>query len=117
MFSFICFGQQSAKGNYLMVSPWSISYIKLKKNNSVKWYIKGCTERGTVQYGDWKRKGDTVIVKLDAKTTKFLIIDNTLCHIKENGEITEKEYGIDKTLIQTKWRARLMARRIRKRNR
>lgn len=114
IFPFFCLGQQSAKGNYLMISPWTISFIKLKKNNSVKWYKESCTERGTRQLGEWKQKGDIVLIELDDKITEFLIIKNALCPIKENGGVTELEYGIDKTRIQTNWRVKLRAKRIRK---
>lgn len=112
---FAVYGQQSAKGNYLMINKWSLSFIQLHKNSEVIWYTRGCTDRGTDHLGTWSQHGDTVEIVLDWKTTTFILREKTLCHLKDDGELAPVEQGIPRTAIQSKWRVHHKARSMRKR--
>ncbi len=106
---------QCVSGNYLMVNNWSISHIQLKKNNTVKWYTSGCTDQGTDSIGTWSLNRDTVRITLGTKTTTFILKNKTLCHLDDDGTLTQVEYGIPKTIIRSKWRIHDKARRQRRR--
>lgn len=110
-----CSAQKNAKGNYLMINPWTISFIELNSKNEVEWYTKGCTNEGTTQLGSWTQKADTIQIELKNKLTSFVLVEGKLCSIDTAGVTTELEHGIPQTNIQTKWRVHLKARRVRKR--
>lgn len=113
LFPIICIGQAETIGNYLGISPWSISFIKLKKNNRAEKYTEGCTNKGTTSVGTWKQIGDTIVVDIENRTVKFLLVKETLCSIEDDG-VTEVQYGLSKTRINSIWGIRKKARRLRK---
>ncbi len=109
-----CFSQNSAQGNYLAITPYSVSFFKLKKSHKVKWYRRGCTDHEKLQIGTWSQKNDTVQIEINNKIDHFILSDESLCHIDKDGKPTPIEYGIRKTRIKTRLGVFIKAEKVRK---
>lgn len=112
-----CFGQ-NANGNYLLITNWAISQIKLNKDSSVRWYTKGCTNPGTTTLGTWKQYKDSVHIFLEKRKVTFILRERSLCVINDDNTTTTLEKGIEKSFIRSKWLIHFKAKMVlRKRNR
>lgn len=80
-------GQKSAKGNYLAIDQWGISFIELKNHNKIEWYTSGCKDRGTDKIGSWIQKGDSIEIDINNDVNTFIIMNNSLCYLDDEGKL------------------------------
>jgi|GEM_PF-5342089 len=108
---------QKSDGNWLIVTYYSTSYIKLRKNRKVVWFTSDCKDRGTKKTGCWTQANDTVRIKIDNSTSTFIRIEDKLCHLSSANELTPVKYGIPKSNIRTVYGVKSEARKRRRRRR
>lgn len=116
MLSSPSFSQKMARGNWLTISRWSCSYTKLKKNGKVVQFTADCKDRGTKRTGNWIQTGNTVYIITEIRSATFLLRDDKLCWVDNNGEVNDSKYGIARSNVRSISAAKRKIRRAHKRD-
>lgn len=105
--------QDRAKGNYLVVTPWTVSFLRLGKDQKARWFVRSCTYQEEEVTGSWIQSGDTVVVRVEDNSTKFLLKEGRLCALLDGAMISTSS-GMKRTFIRSLWHAQLRAKRLRR---
>lgn len=88
----------------------------MKKNGKVVQFTADCKDRGTKRTGNWFQQNDSIYINTENRSYIYLLRDNKLCQVDDNGEISDPKYGISRTEAKTIVGAKRRIKRIRKRD-